>query len=52
MIDADIQEHTFINYYRCPECEHEWEDEWSCQVDDDCPECGARHISPYDSEDA
>lgn len=41
----------FLNYYRCPDCGNEWEDEYECQVDDDCGECGARHISPYESED-
>lgn len=41
----------FRNVYICPECEATWEDEWSCQCDDDCPECGLRHISPEDSEE-
>jgi hypothetical protein len=42
----------FINYYRCPKCGQTWCDEWSAQCDDDCPNCGARHISPYKSADA
>jgi len=25
---------------------HEWTD-CVCTCDDDCPECGARHMSPY-----
>lgn len=41
----------FRNYYRCERCGHEWADEWSCQCDDDCPECGLRHLSPYKSDD-
>jgi len=41
----------FRNYYRCEECQHHWEDEWSAMCDDDCPQCGARHMSPYDSDD-
>jgi DNA-directed RNA polymerase subunit RPC12/RpoP len=41
----------FRNFYRCAECSREWTDEWSAQCDDDCPNCGARHISPYKSED-
>jgi hypothetical protein len=41
----------FRNYYRCEDCRHEWEDEWSAMCDDDCPQCGARHMSPYDSDD-
>ncbi len=41
-----------LNHYRCDQCGHEWSDEWECAVDDDCPSCGARHISPTESEDA
>ena len=29
----------------------EWADEWDCTCDDDCPECGFRHVSPVESED-
>lgn len=41
----------FRNFYRCARCGHEWSDEWSAMCDDDCPQCGARHMSPYRSED-
>ena len=41
----------FINYYKCPACGHEWEDQWSATCEDDCPKCGKRHITPYESED-
>jgi hypothetical protein len=41
----------FRNYYRCAECGCEWTDVWTAQCDDDCPWCGARHMSPYKSED-
>jgi hypothetical protein len=41
----------FRNEYQCYRCSCEWEDEWSAQCDDDCPECGARHASPVESED-
>jgi predicted nucleic acid-binding Zn-ribbon protein len=41
----------FRNYYRCERCGHEWTDEWSATCDDDCPKCGARHMSPLDSDD-
>ncbi len=40
-----------INHYRCPDCGHEWQDEWSAMSDDDCPECGLRAIEPYESDD-
>src|ERR1700731_159955 len=42
----------FRNFYRCARCGHEWTDVWSATCDDDCPHCGARHMSPFKSEDA
>jgi hypothetical protein len=51
MLDEDEGESTFRNYYRCASCGFEWIDVWRCQCDDDCPKCGARHMSPYKSED-
>ena len=41
----------YRNYYECARCGYEWPDEWSCMCDDDCPHCGARHMSPYDSDE-
>lgn len=41
----------FRNFYRCAKCGHHWSEIWSAQCDDDCPHCGARHMSPYASED-
>lgn len=41
----------FCSYYRCARCSREWTDEWWATCDDDCPHCGARHMSPYKSED-
>jgi hypothetical protein len=41
----------FRNYYKCARCDYEWQDEWSCTCEDDCPECGARHMSPHESDD-
>jgi predicted nucleic acid-binding Zn-ribbon protein len=40
----------FLNYYTCARCGEDWTDEWSCMCDDDCPHCGARHMSPDDSD--
>jgi predicted nucleic acid-binding Zn-ribbon protein len=42
----------FRNFYCCASCGHEWTDVWSATCDDDCLHCGARHMSPYKSEDA
>jgi DNA-directed RNA polymerase subunit RPC12/RpoP len=41
----------FLNYYTCARCGRDWTDEWSCMCDDDCPHCGARHMSPAKSDD-
>tara|TARA_R110001583_G_scaffold131365_1_gene283097 strand:+ start:251 stop:472 length:222 start_codon:yes stop_codon:yes gene_type:complete len=43
-------EARFINYYECDKCGCEWEDEYDCQPDDDCPNCGT-NMSPVRSED-
>jgi hypothetical protein len=40
------------NYYHCAECCRDWTGVWSAQCDNDCPWCGASHMSPYKSEDA
>jgi DNA-directed RNA polymerase subunit RPC12/RpoP len=42
----------FRNFYKCAECGGKWTDEWSAMCDDDCPYCGARHMTPYKSKDA
>jgi len=41
----------FRNYYKCANCDSEWSDDWSRKCEDDCPHCGARHMSPYGSDD-
>jgi rubrerythrin len=41
----------FRNFYRCPRCGHEWQDEWDSMCDDQCPACHLKSISPYRSED-
>jgi hypothetical protein len=41
----------FANHYECDRCGGDWTDEWSCACDDDCPDCGARHMSPSESDD-
>lgn len=41
----------FRNFYLCEHCDSTWTDIWSAMCDDDCPHCGARHMSPYKSED-
>jgi hypothetical protein len=41
----------FLNLYKCDCCRRRWTDEWSCTCDDQCPHCGARDMTPFDSED-
>lgn len=41
----------FRNHYRCGDCGTKWADEWSCCCDDECPSCGSRDWSPYESDD-
>lgn len=41
---------TFINHYHCNICKTEWEDEWDCQCDSECPSCG-RDYTPYKSDE-
>ncbi len=41
----------FRNHYACARCGRTWCDEWSATCDDDCPDCGARHMSPARSDD-
>lgn len=35
--------------YEC-ECGSTWQDEWSCECDDECPTCGT-YVSPAKSEE-
>ena len=43
-------EMKFRNYYRCPDCENEWDDIWDSTCDDKCGECGCS-CSPVSSVD-
>lgn len=49
--ETEEAEAEYRNYYKCYRCKHGWTDVWTAQCDDDCPKCGARHCSPYKSED-
>jgi hypothetical protein len=40
------------NLFQCPICEHEWSDIWTSEAAEDCPNCGARNVTPYDTEEA
>ena len=29
----------YLNHYRCPTCQLDWQDEWDCACNDRCPSC-------------
>lgn len=39
----------YLNHYRCPYCQIDWQDEWDCGCNDRCPSC-RREITPMASE--
>ena len=45
----DGRYYYFENHYRC-RCGYQWVDNWSCQCDDECAECGS-DISPHYSNE-
>lgn len=44
------EDHIMHNHYVCSECNKPFDDDWSCAVDEDCPHCGSRHMTPVSSE--
>jgi predicted Zn-ribbon and HTH transcriptional regulator len=34
--------------YRCPECGHEWQEQWTSACDSECPKCGTEDITALD----
>jgi hypothetical protein len=45
----DEIEKLFRNFYKCPDCDEEWTDEWDSKCDDRCPACDIS-VSPHKSE--
>jgi rubrerythrin len=50
-VNEELEKIRFRNFYKCYKCGNEWVDEDSCIPDDDCPQCGARHVSCHLTED-
>ena len=45
-------EHALVQkFLYCSDCGKSWHDCWGATCDDDCPRCGARHMSPCESDD-
>lgn len=51
-LDAEEDERMLNIDYRCPNCGHEWTEQWSCACDSECPECGTTDITALIWEDA
>ena len=47
--DSETPSAWYINYYGCPYCQLEWQDEWNCACNDKCPDCN-KEIEPYESD--
>ncbi|WP_415878321.1 hypothetical protein [Methylomonas sp. TEB] len=45
---SEIEGVRYLNQYRCPYCQTEWEDGWDCGCNDRCPDCN-KEIQPYES---
>ena len=45
---SEIAAVRYLNQYRCPYCQTEWEDVWDCGCNDRCPDCN-KEIEPYES---
>ncbi|NJA07803.1 hypothetical protein HC024_19005 [Methylococcaceae bacterium WWC4] len=45
---AEASTVRYLNRYRCPCCQTEWEDVWDCGCNDRCPDCN-KEIEPYES---
>lgn len=49
-VDSDGEPCRLINHYHCDDCGEEWEDQWSCACNDECPTCG-HEIEPHESQE-
>jgi DNA-directed RNA polymerase subunit RPC12/RpoP len=43
--NAEAEEERMLDIeYRCPDCDHEWQEQWSCACDSQCPNCGLKNV--------
>lgn len=50
--DSESEERLLDIEYRCPECGHEWQEQWSCACDSQCPNCSLKNITALSWEEA
>lgn len=43
----DLNDVWYEVYYKCPNCESEWTEEYDCACDSECPDCETGDITPY-----
>lgn len=51
-LDADDEERLLDIEYRCPECDHEWQEQWTSACDSQCPNCGLKDITALSWDEA
>lgn len=50
---AEAEQERLVNIkYSCPACGHEWQEQWTCACDSECPGCGTRDINALSWKDA
>lgn len=42
------QEQELLIEYHCTKCSHDWQEQWSCACDSECPNCGQSDIEASD----
>lgn len=51
--NAEAEEERLLDIeYRCPECDHDWQEQWSCACDSQCPNCGLKNITALSWSDS
>jgi hypothetical protein len=45
--EDEDEEETLDIRYRCPECGHLWEEQWTCACDSECPQCETSDIGAF-----
>ena len=51
-VEEEEEETMKVIQYKCPKCQHEWEERWTSACDSECPECGTTDIQAMDWEEA
>lgn len=44
---SDPEDETIRAFYRCPECQEKWSEDWEFGCNSECPSCTLSEIEPY-----